>query len=87
MEIRIWIPTTWGQVKYLFGQPRRFIIGVTGNRGWPSKRFPHDYSHRELADLVQFHHQAHVDAATEYNDTLEKLKEARIELSKLKRNK
>jgi hypothetical protein len=87
MEIRIWFPTTWGQFKYLLGQPRRIVISVTGNRKWPSKRFPQDYSHGELAALVIFHRNAHEEYASRQSDMLDKLKTAQIELSKLKRKK
>ncbi len=51
------------------------------------KRFPIDYTHEELANLVIYHHDKHIEAVTKYTDTLEKLKEVQKELSKLKRNK
>lgn len=51
------------------------------------KRFPVDYTHAELAALVVRHRDAHAEIATKYSDTLEKLKDARKELSSLKRNK
>lgn len=51
------------------------------------KRFPTDYTHEELANLVIYHHDKHIEAVTKYTDTLEKLKEVQKELSKLKRNK
>jgi hypothetical protein len=51
------------------------------------KRFPYDYTHAELAKLVLHHRDLHVELATKYHETLDKLKETRIELSRLKRNK
>lgn len=51
------------------------------------KRFPDDYTHAELAKLVLHHRDLHAELATKYHETLDKLKETRIELSKLKRNK
>jgi hypothetical protein len=51
------------------------------------KRFPDDYTHAELAKLVLHHRDLHVEIATKYHETLDKLKETRIELSRLKRNK
>jgi hypothetical protein len=51
------------------------------------KRFPQDYTNEELAKLVLHHRDKHVELSTKYHETLDKLKEARIELSKLKRNK
>lgn len=62
-------------------------VGVTRFKVIEMKRFPDDYTHAELAKLVLHHRDLHVELATKYHETLDKLKETRIELSRLKRNK
>ena len=62
-------------------------VGCTKIKVKEMKRFPDDYTHEELTKLVLYHRDKHVEISTKYHDTLDKLKEARIELSKLKRNK
>lgn len=52
-----------------------------------TKRWPQDYTHKELAALVLCHQEKHAEAATKLADTRDKLIEARKELSKLKRDK
>jgi len=51
------------------------------------KRFPSDYSHKELADLVVLHRDKRIEAETKYSNTVGKLRAISKELSELKRIK
>ena len=51
------------------------------------KRFPKDYTQRELADLVVYHRDKSINYATKLDATREKLIASQKELSKLKRGR
>lgn len=55
---------------------------------WPTReRFPNNYTHRMLRDLVLHHRTEHMMAKTEASNLREQLTEAQKELSELKRRK
>lgn len=50
-----------------------------------TKRYPQDYTRREIINLAVWHWLQHIEASTEASNLRERLKEAQKELSVLKR--